>query len=65
MRKSFITALVLSLTTSIINAQALLPYQDAKLSATERANDLLRRLTLEEKVGLMMDQSKPVPLLSM
>ena len=60
MKKSYIIALVLSLTTSIINAQALLPYQDAKLSATERANDLLKRLTLEEKFGLMMDQSKPV-----
>ena len=60
MKKSFIIALGLSLTTSIINAQAILPYQDAKLSASERANDLLKRLTLEEKVGLMMDQSKPV-----
>ena len=60
MKKSFIIALGLSFTTSFINAQALLPYKDAKLSATERANDLLKRLTLEEKVGLMMDQSKPV-----
>ena len=48
MKKSFIIALGLSLTTSILNAQALLPYQDAKLSAIERANDLLKRLTLEE-----------------
>ncbi len=41
-------------------AQALLPYQDPTQSPTRRANDLLKRLTLEEKVGLMMDQSKPV-----
>lgn len=60
MRKSFIVALGLCLTTSFVNAQSLLPYQDAKLTPTERANDLLKRLTLEEKVGLMMDQSKPV-----
>ena len=32
-----------------------LPYQDASLSAQQRADDLLTRLTLEEKVSLMMD----------
>lgn len=29
------------------------PYEDSRLSAVERANDLLSRLSLEEKVGLM------------
>ena len=33
MKKSFIIALGLSLTTSIINAQAILPYQDAKFNS--------------------------------
>jgi beta-glucosidase len=36
------------------------PYKNAKLSPLERANDVLSRLTLEEKVGLMKDVSQPV-----
>jgi beta-glucosidase len=39
---------------------AQLPYQDIKLTAEKRAEDLITRLTLEEKVSLMMDASKPV-----
>jgi len=35
-------------------------YKNAKLSPLERANDVLSRLTLEEKVGLMKDVSQPV-----
>lgn len=41
------------------NAQDL-PYQNAKLTAAERADDLLSRLTLEEKVSLMMDTSPAI-----
>ena len=37
-----------------------LPYQNACLSAGERADDLLSRLTLEEKVSLMMDTSPAI-----
>ena len=37
-----------------------LPYQNPKLSAAERADDLLARLTLEEKVSLMMDTSPAI-----
>jgi beta-glucosidase len=36
------------------------PFRDRTLSADERVDDLITRLTLEEKVGLMMDVSKPV-----
>ena len=36
------------------------PYQNASLSPKERALDLCGRLTLDEKVGLMMHYSKPV-----
>ncbi len=39
------------------------PYKDPERSAMERAADLLSRLTLEEKVGLMGDHSKEVPRL--
>lgn len=36
------------------------PYQNPQLTPKERAKDLCRRLTLEEKVGLMMNYSRPV-----
>lgn len=38
-----------------------LPYQNPDLSADERAQDLLGRLTLEQKVQLMMDVSEAIP----
>ena len=40
-----------------------LPYQNANLTAEQRADDLLSRLTLEEKVKLMMDSSPAIPRL--
>ena len=36
------------------------PYQNPQLTAAERADDLLSRLTLDEKVKLMMDQSPAI-----
>ena len=45
------------------NAQAQiapLPYQDPRLPAEQRADDLLGRLTLEEKVSLMMNGSPAI-----
>ena len=39
------------------------PYQNPKLSPEARAKDIIGRLTLEEKAGLMYDVSKPVPRL--
>lgn len=35
-------------------------YKNSNLSPEERAEDLLKQLTLEEKVALMMDNSEPV-----
>ena len=45
-----------------VNAQQL-PYKNPSLSSTERAKDLISRLTLEEKAALMCDQSDAVPRL--
>ncbi|MBG0857924.1 MAG: glycoside hydrolase family 3 C-terminal domain-containing protein [Bacteroidales bacterium] len=39
------------------------PFQDPSLSSEERAKDLINRLTLEEKVTLMCDQSDAIPRL--
>jgi len=46
-----------SLTAS---AQQTLPYQNPKLKAEQRADDLIGRLTLDEKVKLMMDSSPAI-----
>ena len=51
--------IVLALSCSYAVAQPY-PYQNSKLSPKERALDLCGRLTLDEKVGLMMHYSKPV-----
>jgi beta-glucosidase len=40
-----------------------LPYQNTELSPEQRAEDLLKRLTLEEKARLMVNGSKGVPRL--
>ena len=48
--------------TTAITAQQL-PYQNANLSAQERAKDLCSRLTLEEKAMLMLDESPAIPRL--
>ena len=45
------------------NLAAQLPYQDSTLSAEERAEDLMHRLTLEEKVSLMQNNSPAIPRL--
>ena len=48
--------------STIIIAQQL-PYQDTSLSAEQRADDLLQRLTIEEKAKLMMNASPAIPRL--
>ena len=58
MRKHLLTT-VLSVFAIMATAQSL-PYQNACLSAGERTDDLLSRLTLEEKVSLMMDTSPAI-----
>ena len=48
---------------SLMSCAQTLPYQNDKLSAEERAIDLVSRLTIEEKASLMMHQSPAIPRL--
>ena len=57
MKKSLLLILILSI---IGQFQAQEKYKNTNLSPLERAVDLTSRLTLSEKVSLMMDASKPV-----
>ena len=65
MKRSLIIKIMLfiTVTCSVINVSAQLPYQNTALSAAERAKDLISRLTLEEKASLMFDQSPAIPRL--
>ena len=68
MKKQLLSLAVLASMTLTSTAQVsssgqtrnLLPYQNPNLSAETRANDLLSRLTLEEKTKLMMDTSPAI-----
>lgn len=62
MNKALLPLLVCLLTLPAANAQ-MLPYQNPQLSSTERAKDLVTRLTLEEKALLMCDNSEAIPRL--
>lgn len=58
MNKKFFISAVFSCCSLISIAQT--PYQNPQLSPEERAKDLTARLTLKEKISLMIDASKPV-----
>jgi len=59
--KQLLTILFAAATLSASAQQ--LPYQNPQLTAAQRADDLLSRLTLDEKVKLMMDSSPAIPRL--
>ncbi|MCI7400432.1 MAG: glycoside hydrolase family 3 C-terminal domain-containing protein [Prevotella sp.] len=59
MKKQLITTFM-ALFTMGAGAQNMLPYQNPNLSPEERADDLISRLTIEEKTALMMDQSPAI-----
>ena len=61
MKKIF--ACLTALAMCLGGAAQQLPYQNPNLSARERAEDLCKRLTLEEKAQLMMDESPAIPRL--
>src|ERR1700721_3060957 len=59
----FLLPLVLG-SSPLAHAQADYPFRDIKLSDEVRINDLLARLTLDEKVNLMSDHPK-IPRLNL
>lgn len=57
-------ALLVVLTAGALAANAqTMPYQNVNLSAEERAKDLVSRMTLDEKVSMMMNESPAIPRL--
>ncbi|MCH5312500.1 MAG: glycoside hydrolase family 3 C-terminal domain-containing protein [Prevotella sp.] len=59
MNKKIIISVLMAMGTIGVSAQ-MLPYQNPELSFEQRADDLLKRLTLDEKVKLMMDSSPAI-----
>ena len=57
-KKSILLALLLG--ASLTGTAQKLPFQDSNLTAEKRADDLLKRLTVEEKAKLMMDVSPAI-----
>ena len=61
----FKSLLILPLfTCNVLNAQVAdggkYPFQNPALPVVQRVDDLMKRLTADEKIGLMMDSSRPV-----
>ena len=65
MKKQWIIACLIGIQGVNVQAQqpSKYPYQDTKLTVEQRADDLLQRLTLEEKVALMQNNSPAIPRL--
>ncbi len=60
-RKQLLSTLLTIFLTLPLSAQSQsLPYQNPQLKAEQRTDDLLKRLSLEEKVQLMMDVSPAI-----
>ncbi len=62
-KAKYFISLILLLTTSLLVAQSDLPFRNPDLSKEQRINDLLRRLTLEEKISLLLATSVEIPRL--
>ena len=58
--KKKILGLLLIVPLAMSAQTTVLPYQDPKFTAEQRADDLLKRLSLEEKAKLMMDTSPAI-----
>lgn len=62
MKRNIIITAIIFFCAIDVSAQRL-PYQNPHLTAEERAEDLLGRLTLDEKASLMMNDSPAIPRL--
>jgi beta-glucosidase len=60
---TLLASLALTCAASAEDGTANLPYKNPKLSAEERAADLVHRMTLEEKASQLVNQSRAVPRL--
>src|SRR4030095_516828 len=60
--KRFLLALNL-LVVTVLHAQQQFPFQNTSLSFEKRVDDLVSRLTLEEKVGQMLNAAPAIPRL--
>ena len=60
MKRFLISFMAMTCIQSLPAQTALQPYLSPQLNAEQRADDLLKRLTLEEKVKLMMDTSPAI-----
>ena len=65
MKTRFSLFVLLLLASLAVSAQELLPYQNPELPVEQRVEDLLSRLTLEEKAQLMMNGSPAIPRLGL
>lgn len=63
MKRLLISLSALCLLQQSATAQSLLAFRDSSLSFQTRVNDLVGRLTLEEKVGQMMNSAPAIPRL--
>src|SRR5262249_28475910 len=55
-----LTSLLLAVPQTRTSGQATLPYKDPSLPIEKRVDDLVSRMTLEEKVSQMMNAAAPV-----
>jgi len=65
MRKIYLLhfVVILSFIVSSVYAQGQFPYQNSDLPVTERVDDLLSRMTIQEKTGQLLYQSPSIPRL--
>ncbi|MCG1037088.1 glycoside hydrolase family 3 C-terminal domain-containing protein [Polaribacter sargassicola] len=62
--KKHILLVLALIAITLVKAQEKLPYLDTSLSFDERVDDLVSRMTLEEKVGQMMNDAPAIPRLN-
>ena len=56
-----LAALIMSTLTPLVSRAETLPYQNTSLPVSERVEDLLGRLTLQQKIQLMQNASPAIP----